>query len=488
MNYIQPADRHQYQLMSSLDDLVEPNHPVRIIDKIVDSIVGSNPSRFSREREQEAGRPRYHDSTKLKLYLYGYFNGISSSRKLEAETHRNIELIWLLGGLRPDHWTISNYRKEKGEDIKYVTKKFREFLRANGYIKMKIVGLDGSKIKANANRDMLTMERIEGKMEGLGKSLEEYLSKLQENDIRDEIIDEMQGYEEGEEKKKYLEKIIELQKQIEKLQSQKEILEKEDRTRISPSDLDARLMKSREGKIPGYNVQIVVDEENKMIVDSEVLCNGNDKELLPVMVASIKEELVELPKEIIADRGYNNPDLIERIEASEEDVQIYTSQEKTLRDKEEIKFNYDPEKDEYICSAGKRLVLHQKNKRLNKSRGNIYLGIECEGCQLRSQCTSSKKGRTVRRYFNQQWRDQYKKKMLSRMGKSKTSIRKTIVEHPFGTIKCLMGKIPLLLRGLTKVSTEINLYLTAYNLKRLINIDTFESLMLKIEQYKWETV
>ncbi|MFH1197737.1 MAG: transposase [bacterium] len=192
MNYIQPADRYQYKLMSSLDDIVESDHPVRILDKIVGSIVLSNKERF--ESEAETGRPAYHPATHVKLYLYGYFNGISSSRKLEAETRRNKEVIWLLGGLSPDHWTISNYRKEKSDDIKFVTKKFREFLKAKGYIKLKTVAIDGSKVKAYTDREMLTKEKIEIKLEKIDKKIEEYLSKIAENDERDEIIDEI-GYE-----------------------------------------------------------------------------------------------------------------------------------------------------------------------------------------------------------------------------------------------------------------------------------------------------
>lgn len=339
MQYIQPSDRSQYQLMSSLDDLVSEDHPVRIIDKIVDKIVLSAPERFDKEREEAAGRPRYYDSTKIKLYLYGYFNGISSSRKLETETYRNIEVIWLLGGLKPDHWTISNYRKEKAEDIKYVTKKFREFLRDNGYIKLKTVAIDGSKVKANTNRDMLTKEKIEAKLERIDEKIEEYLGKIAENDMRDEVIEEIEGSEVVEaEKRNYIEKIIELQKQLEQLQKQKEIMEKEGKKQISRADQDARLMKSRDGKIPAYNVQIAVDEENKMIADSEVVTDENDKAMLPQMIESIKEELGRVPEEIIADSGYDNPDLIEEIENKEQDIQIYTSQQRTTRDNEEIKF------------------------------------------------------------------------------------------------------------------------------------------------------
>jgi len=226
-----------------------------------------------------------------------------------------------------------------------------------------------------------------------------------------------------------------------------------------------------------------------MIADSEVVTDETDLGMLPQMVESIKEELGEAPKEIIADRGYNNPDLIEAVEKKESAsggvIKIYTSQEKTSRDKEEIKFKYDEEKDEYKCSEGKRLVLKQKNKLKRNSLANVYRGIECEACPIRSKCTSSKKGRTVHRYLNQKWRDEYKTKMRSKLGKEKTAIRKTIVEHPFGTIKYLMGKIPLLLRGLKKVSTEINLYTTVYNLKRLLNLESHEQISDKIMNYDW---
>jgi transposase len=487
MQYIEPNDRHQMQLMGSIDDLVEADNPVRIIDKIVDSIVESDIERFEKENVTEVGRPKYHDSVHIKLYLYGYFNGISSSRRLEVETHRNKEVIWLLGGLRPDHWTISNYRKEKGEDIKYVTKKFREYLRDAGYIKLKTVAIDGSKIKAYTNRDMLTIEKIEDKLKGIDKKIEEYLLKIAETDRRDEVKDELESNETESGNKKYIDKIIELQKQVEELKNKKEILEEENRKYIGASDNDARLMKSRDGKIPAYNVQIAVDQEYKMIADSEVETEETDLQMLPVMIESIKEELKKVPEEILADRGYNSADKIEALEKKEEGINIYTSQQVTSRDKEEISFKYNEEKDEYICSAGKRLVLKQRNKLMKKSLTNAYQGIECDGCSLRSQCTKSKKGRIYHRYLNQKWRDEYKKKMQSKLGKEKTRIRKTIAEHPFGTIKYLMGKIPLKLRGKEKVSTEINLYTTVYNLKRLFNLESFGDLFEKIENYAWET-
>lgn len=486
MKYIQPTDRSQYQIMSSLDELVSSDHPVRIIDQIVNLIVSSNKDRFELENKHESGRPSYHASTHLKLYLYGYFNGISSSRKLEVETHRNTELIWLLGNLKPDHWTISNYRKEHGEDIKFVTKKFREFLRDNGYIKLKTVAIDGTKIKAYTNRDMLTKEKIELKLSGIDKKIEEYLNKISENDRCDDVKDEIENESSANGNEKYLTKIIELQKQVEQLQIQKQRLEKEGRNYISHADMDATLMKSRDGMIPAYNVQVAVDAENKMIVDSEVVTVGTDLAELPKMIESIKEELGRSPEEIIADKGYSTPDLIEQIEQREPGIKIFVAQEITSRDKEEIKFTYDEEKDEYECSEGKRLILVSKKIRKNKTPANIYRGIDCDECPLKSQCTSSKKGRQVQRYINQKWRDDNKAKMQSAIGKQKMLLRKMLSEHPFGTIKYLMGKIPLLLRGVIKVGTEINLYTTVYNLKRLFNIESFGSLQVIIDNYTWK--
>lgn len=485
--YIEPADRNQYQLMSNLDDTISERNPVRILDKIIDEIVSANQEIFEKERQTEAGRPAYQDRTLLKLYFYGYFNGISSSRRLEIETHRNKEVIWLLGDLRPDHWTISNYRKENGDKIKFVTKKFREYLRDNGYIKMKMIAIDGSKVKAYANRDMLDMERIEKQMTDIDKRIEEYLSKIAENDIREGIQEEEDREGTGEIERKYLDKIIELQKKVEQLQQQKEMLEKGGKKFISRADPEANLMKCREGKIPAYNVQIAVDRENGMIIDSEVVTDETDTNQLPKMVESIKEEIGELPEEAVMDKGYYKPDTIEQVEIKEPAIKIYVAPKTSSKDKETITFTYDEEKDEYKCSMGKRLVLKQKNMKYHKSVAGVYQGIECSGCPRRGECTRSKdKGRKIYRYKNQQWRDNYKSEMRSDLSRNKISLRKTIVEHPFGTIKYLMGKIPLLLRGIKKVSTEINIYTTVYNLKRLFNLETFDRIWEKIERYDWK--
>lgn len=485
MKYIQPFDRDQLRMLSSMDDLVPQDHAVRIMDMIVESILTSNKARFEKAIVTEAGRPRYHSMIFLKLFLYGYFNGISSSRKLEVETYRNNEVIWLLGGLKPDHWTISNYRKDNSDEIKFVTKKFREFLKKLGYISLKKVAIDGSKVKANANREMLTLKKIEKRLRGIDKKIEEYLMKIAKSDERDELLDEDEE-DEGSppDVGKYIDKIIELEKQLEKLKEQKELLEKENRKQRSPSDPEANLMKSRDGLVPAYNVQIAVDAENKMIADSEVEDSENDLTLLPEMIKSLKEEYGEVPEEALMDKGYNTPDLIEEVEKAE-GVELYVAVPRSLKDNEEVKFSYDGAKDEYVCPEGKSLVLIQKNKIKHKSLTNVYRCNDCDGCRIREKCTKAKKGRMVHRYLNQEWRDQYKSKMESKLGREKIVERKLLVEHPFGTIKYLMGKIPLLLRGKKKVGTEINLYTTAYNLKRLLNIELFDIIVAKVMKYQW---
>jgi hypothetical protein len=285
--------------------------------------------------------------------------------------------------------------------------------------------------------------------------------------------------------KALIKKIIEAQKKIEKLQREKEYLEKSGQERVSPNDREARLMKSRDGKLPAYNVQMAVDKENKLIADSEVVTEENDLCQLDSMVESVEEEIGKRPKEVIADKGYYSPSLIEKVECTEE-TECYVDVQK--KKEEEIKFTYDQEKDEYECSEGKRLVLISKGKKRRSRVADQYQGIECGGCKKRDKCTKAKKGRIIYRYYDHQWVENYKKKMEGEIAQQKIRKRKAIIEHTFGTIKCWMGKIPLLLSGKEKVATEINIYTTAYNLRRLINIVQFDELVDEIKGYNWAKV
>jgi len=285
--------------------------------------------------------------------------------------------------------------------------------------------------------------------------------------------------------KHLVDKIKILKTKIKELEKAKTMLEESGKKHLSPTDPDASLMKSREGKIPAYNVQAVVDSENKMIADAVVSTNPNDlNELSPIMY-SLNASLAVEPEDVLADKGYYNPEEIKELEEGSITT-YYISASVSSRDKEEIEFIYNSEKDEYRCSEGKRLVLKQKDKLKKGHLTDVYQGIECKGCPLRSRCTKSKYGRIYHRYHDQDWRDNYKERVRSQLGIYYIKKRKEIVEHVFGTLKYWMGKIPLLLRGKDKVQTEINIYATAYNMKRLINIESFDKLMTMINEYRWK--
>lgn len=485
MHYKQTADRCQMLFFSSLDSFISDDNLVRLIDVIIDKIIDSNPERFIYKGQDNIGQRSYSPSTMLKLYVYGYLNGISSSRRLEVETHRNIEVKWLLGDLQPDFKTIADYRKDNRDQIGFITREFRRFLKAMGYIKGEKVAIDGTKVKANTNRSMLNLDKIEKRMSNLDNQLERYLEQLKNNDIRDDLFDDRDDTEPDLINKQLMDKIASLHEDIERLELEKRELKSLGKRQISKTDKEASLMKSRDGKIPAYNVQALVDSEYKMIAEAQVSGNSNDSKELSATLKKYEETFEDEVKEAIGDKGYYNPKEIKKIE-EEKKTRCFIAVPRSCRDKEEIEFTYDREKNEYLCSEGKRLLLKQKDKLKRGRYADAYQGIECDSCSKKSQCTRSKKGRIYHRYHDQEWQDNYKRLMKSSIAIRRIKERKSIIEHVFGTLKYWMGEIPLLLRGKEKVQTEINLYSTAYNLKRLIAIDSFESLIEMINRYNWK--
>lgn len=480
MHFVKPVDRNQSVIFGSLDNLIACDHPVRIIDAIISNIVQSNPEKFEYKGKQNIGRRAYSPEMMLKLFVYGYLNGISSSRKLEVETHRNIELKWLLGDLQPDHKTIANYRKENSKHIEFVTVEFRGFLKSYGYIKGKKVAIDGTKVKANANRDMLTVKKIEKRMSKLDGQLEKYLNKLATSDAQADVLDETEGLDIDSKNKELVREVASLRLKIEQLDQTKAVIVESEKKYLSPSDPDASLMRSREGLIPAYNIQSVVDSENHMIAEALVSTSVNDKnELLPV-VKSLKKKIKIEPQELLADKGYYNRGAI-RIVENECKTTCFIPGEKV---KDEVEFTYDKTKDIYVCQLGKTLKFKQ-NKKKNGVLVRMYQGQNCSECPIRSKCTKAKLGRILYRREDQEWCDGYKVRIESEDGKKKIGERKNIVEHAFGTIKYWMGQIPLLMRGRLNVQTEVDIYTTAYNLKRLMNIESFGNLMKKITEYEW---
>lgn len=466
MSEIIPQSRYQSEIFSSLDDQVDQSSIVRIIDKIVDKLYESEKRKKEKQKEvSEVGRPEYPKEDLLKLYLYGYIHRIKSSRRLERECKVNIEVMWLMGKLSPDHWTISNFRKENQAQIKKIIKSFNKFLLESGYLEGKTIVIDGTKLKANASsRGNMDIEELKERVQQTDDKITYYLEVFNKTD-------------------EYEEEIEELQKEKQELERQIDQLKKDNKKVYVKTDPDSNIIKTKEGKQAAYNVQISCDGKHKLIVATDVNSQANDFKQLKKMYQSSKKMLGDRkPEEVIADAGYYVPEQIEQIE-KEEKVNTYVV---PLPERKKGEFEYNADKDQYTCQMGKLLDFEKEKKDVRGRSKRYYRGSQCEGCSIRKECTSSDKGRIKIRYVNQEFRDSYRERMMQRKSKKKIRLRKTIVEHPIGTIKLWLGKNPLLLRGKEKVKTEIRLVSLSYNLLRIFNIDGYENLSNRIENYDWK--
>lgn len=485
MPYIFPIERNQIRMFNTLEEQIEENNPIRIIDSIVDSILKDN--RDMIELDDETGRPRYQDNTMLKILLYAYLHRVRSSRSIERECRLNRELIWLTGELAPDHWTIAKYRVNGKEKIKKLTQLFRRFLAEHGYVKSKLMAIDGTKVKANAKRDMLSREKLLGRLSKLDKEMETYLEELKTADAIEDT-EEQTGAPINQNNNQLMKQLEESANEIARLNQMLDKMKETEKNFVSVSDWDANMMRTRNGKMAAYNVQLVVDAENKMIADSEVVTQNTDTFMVGEMLHSTEEELGVVPETVVMDNGYMKPDAIEKaekefIEAGTPINIVVAGQEKP---QEDIKLVYNAEEDVYYCSENQPLKLAVKNKLRREARADVYQGVACQGCKRREECTKAKNGRIHHRYHNQQWRDEYEKKIRQPESIALIKQRKTLSEHPNGTIKWMMGYAQFVLRGLEKVTIEIDLLTTCYNLKRLINISSFESIMAQIRGYRWQ--
>ena len=484
MSFINPTSREQLMLPSSLDEYVSRDHIVRFIDAFVDKVISGCPELLSQKGKSVEGRPGYTPNCLCKLLIYGYFNSVSSSRKLENETRRNLEAIWLLGNLCPDHWTISDFRKENKELIKRITIDFRKFLKNCGYIKGKSISGDGTKIKAYASRDPLSLKQIDKKLSNVEKEIERYLSQLNENDTIENEQESMLNMSE-----ELKDKITFLQKQIEELTGRKNMLEASGEEWLSPTDPDARLMKSKDGFMPAYNIQSTCDNDTHFILTCEVTDYPNDYYSLEENADTLKEQLDIVPETYLADGGYANEEDIQSLEKQNIECIVAFPKESESKKKAKengIVFTYDQNNDCFKCSQGKELLLVEKNCKKRQRLFNKYQCNKCGECPVKQHCTKSKIGRIIYRRIDGEWLNAYKEKLKTKDFKEKFKQRKCVVEHPFGTMKYLMGEIPILLRGKEKVQVEMDLYSTAYNLIRLKNTETIPILLEKLK--KWNPI
>lgn len=486
MHYKELDNRFQFSMFNTLEDLVSEHNVVRLIDALLNQLSRREPEHFHNTKGQHnIGCKAYSPIMLSKLFLYGYLNRIASSRRLESETHRNIELMWLLENGRPDHKTISDFRKDNSALIRHITTSFRKFLKDNEFIEGNIVATDGSKIKAYNRRDMITMKGVNNRLSHLDKELENYLSQLDRNDIvetTEEQIDDIQA-----ERVVLEEELSMLRVDIAKLNDYKAKMQSLGQNSYCKNDPEARQMKSRDGFIPAYNVQSVIDDKHKMITSAEVITSASDIHALQDNIEATKEQLGKQPEAVIADYGYGNTEQMEKVEESGTKCYIpLPDNPNTEKDKKNgVSFTYNKEEDTVSCSQGQTLFPMQKVNKSNQNF-NVYRtkkGV-CQQCTLWGKCTKSKNGRI----FHVGERYEYKQKCLHNQEteafKEIYKKRKGMVEHPFGTLKLWMGKIPLLLTTRKKVQTEIDLYTTAYNLKRLINIRPIKELLQIVAQYE----
>ena len=462
--FISGESRDQSTLFpESLEDYVSEDNTVRVIDVFIEELNLAELG-FKGLTLKSTGRPKYHPATLLKLYLYGYLNRIQSSRRLETECQRNIELMWLLGKLAPDFKTIADFRKDNGGGIKNVCKTFVEVCRRLNMFEKPVVAIDGSKFKASNNKgNNFTPSKVKFHIDRVEKNIERYLELLDEADKEQANVTKIKATKE---------RLADFRSQLKKLHEIKEQVEAHPDKQISTTDPDSRLMKTQGfTRVVSYNVQSAVDTKHHLIVAHDVT-NVPDRGQLASMTKLAQEALRKKDIRVLADKGYfSQPDIKDTIDLGAEPIMPKTdtssSEKKGIFNRS--LFKYDANKDIYLCPAGNELQNRMQVFEQGKYLDVYFNHIACRDCKIRSQCTNSKKDpRRIRRWVHEILTEE----MLQKLKNQPELMlhRKQTVEHPFGTIKLWMGATHLLTRGLKSVGTEISLHVLAYNFRRMITI------------------
>jgi transposase len=460
--YVEGVDRAQTTLFPDrLEDYVAGDNPVRVVDAFVEAL-DLRDLRFARAVPKSMGRPGYHPGTLLKLYIYGYLNRIQSSRRLEREAARNVELMWLTGRLVPDHKTIADFRRDNGGAIRKVCGQFVLLARKLGLLKEAVVAIDGSKFKAVNNRDRnFTPAKMQRRQADIEAAIGRYLAEMDRADTAEPG---------GQAKVERLEeKLAALRAHMAELKAIDEQLRAAPDGQVSLTDPDARSMNARGSGIVGYNVQAAVESEHHLVVAHEVVTTGSDRALLSPMASAAKAAMTAEQIEVVADRGYfSGPEVLACEEAGVRAhvVKPVTSNAEAAGRFGKRHFVYDPAPDSYRCPAGETLP-YRYTTREGEQAIRLYWASVCETCRLKTDCTTGKE-RRVRRWEHEHVLDAMEVRLAQRP--ELMTIRRSTVEHVFGTIKGWMGATHFLTRGKENVRTETSLQVLAYNLKRVINL------------------
>lgn len=461
--FIEGESRTQSTLLPEvLDDYIAEANPVRVVDVFVDEL-DLGQMGFEGIEPAATGRPAYHPAVLLKLYIYGYLNRIQSSRRLEREAQRNVELMWLTGRLTPDHKTIANFRKENGKAIRNICRQFIVLCQRLGLFSDALVAIDGSKFKAVNNRDRnFTAAKLQRRMQEIEASIERYLVEMDTADRQEPAIAEAKTT-------RLKDKIVALKEQMKKLKVIEVELNEAPDQQISLTDPDARSMKTRGTGIVGYNVQTAVDAKHHLIVAHEVTNDGIDRSQLSSMAKQARTAIGSETLTVIADRGYFKGE--EVLACQEAGITAIVPKTHTSAAKAEGRFDkadfiYDAAANEYRCPAKQRVVW-----RFARVEGglliNRYWSSACPQCAIKAKCTPSDY-RRVSRWEHQSVLDEMERRLD--LAPDSMRIRRQTVEHPFGTIKSWMGSAHFLTKTIDRVSTEMSLHVLAYNLKRVMKI------------------
>jgi transposase len=464
--FVEGVDRGQATLLPEcLEDWIWEDNPVRAVDVFVDGLDLAELG-FAGVDPEATGRPAYHPSVLLKLYIYGYLNRVQSSRRLEREAGRNVEVMWLTGRLAPDHKTIADFRKDNGRAIRKVCARFIALCRELGLLTTASVAIDGSKFKAVNTRDKnFTRAKMERRLVQIEESVARYLSQL-------DTADRQEPSETLAARTAHLkEKIAKLASEVERLKAiEKEMLASPDQ-QISLTDPDSRSMATsgRGSGIVGYNVQVAVDTEHHLIVTHEVTNTGSDRSQLANIATQAKEVLGAEHLDAVADRGYyNSPEILACEQAN---ITVTLPKPMTSGAKADGRFGkqdfvYSAAEDVYRCPAGEKLTYRYTNEEDGKMLRR-YWTTACPRCPLKSQCTTGGERRITR------WEHEHLLEAVQqRLDANPQAMRqrRETVEHPFATLKMRMGANHFLMKRLPKVATEMALHVVAYNLTRVMNI------------------
>jgi len=464
--FIEGADRGQSTMFPErLEDYVAEDNPARVIDVFVDEL-DLGQLGFGGVVPEATGRPGYHPSVLLKLYVYGYLNRVQSSRRLEREAGRNVEVMWLTGRLVPDHKTIADFRKDNGPAIRRVCREFVVLCRRLDLLAEALVAIDGSKFKAVNTRDKnFTRAKMKRRLEQIDESVGRYLQQLDSADRQEPSL--ARSTKTG----RLTDKIAKLKQEMQRLKAlEAQMLSSPDQ-QISLTDADARSMATsgRGSGMVGYNVQAAVDTKHHLIVAHEVTNVGTDRSQLSTMAKRAKAALEADTLEVVADRGYFSS--AEILACEEAGITVTLPKPLTSGSKAQGRFGkqdfvYVAEDDVYRCPAGERLAYRYTNQEKGLTLRRYWTNV-CQACAIRHRCTTGKERRITR------WEHEHVLEAVERRldeHPEKMRQRRETVEHPFGTIKFWMGATHFQMKTLKRVSTEMALHVLAYNLKRVMNI------------------